>query len=187
MTRTLNQNIVAHFDAAAANRPLKAVGHHRADQRRRFGGEVVAYFGAEDIGRQVKIVGKAAEQMRRLVAFGPAAIVGPLPAETLVVAPAIGTAAAAESAFEDNAIAFFDMVNRRGIFAKFLDTAENFMAENNRIVDFELAVKIFDVRAADAAHLDFDQGRRRLEYLASDTRGFPICPVPIMSRRVQLP
>jgi len=63
--------------------------------------------------------------MGRLVALGAAAIIGPLPAKALIVAPAIGAAAAAESALKDDAIAFFGMVNRRGVFAKFLDTAEN--------------------------------------------------------------
>jgi hypothetical protein len=111
----------------------------------------------EDIGGQVKIIGEAAEQMGRLVAFGPSAIVGALSAKALVVAPAVGAAAAAESAFEDDTIAFFDMMNCRGVLAEFFDAAENFMAEDDRIIDFELAVQIFDVRAAHAAHFYLNQ------------------------------
>jgi hypothetical protein len=99
--------------------------------------------------------------MGRLVAFGPSAIVRALPAKTLVVAPAVGAAAAAESAFEDDTVAFFDMVNCRGVLAEFFDAAENFMAENDRIIDFELAVQIFDVRAAHAAHFDLNQSSVR--------------------------
>jgi hypothetical protein len=136
---------------------LKTVGHDRADQRRRFGGQRLAHFGAKNIGRQVEIIGKAAEQMGRQVALGAAAVIGALAAKTLVVAPAVGAAAAAEGAFEDNAVAFFDMVNRRGVFAEFFDPAENFMAEYDRIIDLELAMEIFNVGAAHAAHFDLQQ------------------------------
>ena len=31
------------------------------------------------------------------------------------------------------------------------------MTENDRIIDFKFAVEVFDVGAADAAHLDLDQ------------------------------
>ena len=151
------KNIITHLDAAAADRPLKAVGHHRADQRRRFGGKGFAHFGAQNVGRQVEVVGEAAEQMGRLVALGAAAVVSALAAEALIVAPAVGAAAAAERAFENDPVAFFDMVNRRGVLAELFDPAENFMAENDRVVDLEFAVQIFDIGAADAAHFNFDQ------------------------------
>ena len=114
----LDQNVIAHFDAAAANRPLKTVGHDRADQRGGLSGQCIADFGSEDVGRQVEIIGEAAEKMRRLVAFCPPAVIGALAAEALVVTPAIGTTAAAERAFENNAIAFFHLVNRGGVLAR---------------------------------------------------------------------
>ena len=65
--------------------------------------------------------------MRRLIAFCSPAIVRALFTEALIVAPAIGATAATDRAFEDDAIAFFYVVNRRGIFAELLDPAENFM------------------------------------------------------------
>jgi len=99
--------------------------------------------------------------MRRPIAFGAPAVVCALLAKALVVAPAIGAAAAADGAFKNDAIAFFYMVNRRGIFAELLDAPENLMPENNRIIDFKLAMEVLDVGAADAAHLDFDQAAVR--------------------------
>src|SRR5687768_5352040 len=95
--------------------------------------------------------------MGRLIAFRPSTVIGTLAAKALVVAPAVGAAAAAERAFENDPVAFFDMMNRRGIFAELFDAAKNFMAEDDRIVDVELAVQIFHVGAADAAHFDLDQ------------------------------
>jgi hypothetical protein len=95
--------------------------------------------------------------VRRLIAFCASAIVRALPAKALIVTPAIGAAAAADGAFENDAIALFYVVNRRGTFAELLDTAENFMPENDGIIDFKLAVKVFDVGTADAAHLDLNQ------------------------------
>ena len=157
LSRTLDQDIIAHLHTASANSPLKAVGHHRTDKGCRFGGKRVADLGRENVGSQVNIIREAAKQVRRLIAFCSPAIVRALLAKALIVAPAIGAAAAADGAFENDAIAFFYVVNRRGIFTELLDTAENFMPENDRIIDFKLAVKVFDVGAADAAHLDLNQ------------------------------
>jgi hypothetical protein len=95
--------------------------------------------------------------MRRLIAFSPPAVVRALLAKALVVAPAIGAAAAANCAFENDAIAFFDVVNGRSVFAKFFNAAKNFVAEDNGIIDFQFTVEIFDVRAADSSHLYFNE------------------------------
>ena len=78
--------------------------------------------------------------MRRLIALGAATIVGALLAEALVVAAAIGAAAATDSAFQNDSISFFYVVNRRGIFSELLDAAENLMSENDRIRNPKLAV-----------------------------------------------
>jgi hypothetical protein len=94
--------------------------------------------------------------VRRLIALGSPAITRALPAKTLVVAPAIGAAAATDGTFENDAIALFYVVDRPGVFAELFDAAENFMPENNRIIDFELAVEVFNVGAADTAHFYFD-------------------------------
>ena len=88
-------------------------------------------------------------------------MVRPLTAEALVVAPAVRATAAAESAFEDDAVAFFDFVDVRGVPAELFDPAENLVAEDDRIIHLELAVKVFDIRAADAAHLDLDEAAVR--------------------------
>ena len=85
--------------------------------------------------------------------MGPPAVVRALPAEALVVAPAIRATAAAERAFQNDSISFPDVVNRRGIFAELFNAAENLVAENDRIVDFEFAMQVFYIGAADAAHL----------------------------------
>src|SRR5262245_55324 len=140
LSRTLDQNIIAHFDPASANSPLRAIGHHRTDKGYRFGGKRVTDLGREHIGSHVNVIREPAEQMRRLIAFGSSAIVCALLAKALIVAPAIGTAAAADGALENDAIAFFYVVNRSSIFAELLDSAKNFMSENYRIIDFELAV-----------------------------------------------
>jgi hypothetical protein len=95
--------------------------------------------------------------MRRLIAFCSPAIVRALLAKALIVAPAVGTTAAADGAFENDAISFLYVVNRCSIFAELLDPAKNFMSENDGIIDFELAVQVFDVGAANAAHLNLDQ------------------------------
>src|SRR3989337_473126 len=95
--------------------------------------------------------------MRRLIALGAAAVVGALPAEARAATPAIGAAAAAQGAFENDAIALFDLMDRARVAAELLDAAEDFMAENNRVIDFELAVKVFDVGAADAAYFHLHQ------------------------------
>ena len=42
------------------------------------------------------------------------------------------------------------------VLAELFHSAKNFVAEYDRVVDFELAVQIFHVGATDAAHLDFD-------------------------------
>src|SRR4029453_30330 len=110
---TLDQNIIAHLHAASANGPLKAVGHHRTDKGCRFGGKRVADLGRENIGSQVNIIREAAKQVRWLIAFCSPAIVRALLAKALIVAPAIGAAAAADGAFENDAIAFLYVVNRR--------------------------------------------------------------------------
>src|SRR5262245_33410408 len=157
LSRTLDQNIIAHFDPASADGPLKAVGHHRADKGRRFGGQRVTDLSREHIGSEVDVIREAAEQVRRLIAFCSPAIVRALLAKALIVAPAIGTAAAADGALQNDAIAFFYVVDRSSLFAELLDTAKNFMSENDGIIDFELAVKVFDVGAANAAHLDLNQ------------------------------
>src|SRR4030095_4580869 len=80
---TLDQNIVAHFYPASANRPLKAVGNHRPDKGCRFGGKRVADLGRENIGSQVNIVREAAEQVRRLIAFFSPALIRAVLAKTM--------------------------------------------------------------------------------------------------------
>src|SRR3990172_1363346 len=95
--------------------------------------------------------------MRRLVALGAAAVGRALAAEARAAAPAIGAAAAAQRALENDPIALFDFVDRGRVAAELLDAAEDFMAENNRVIDLELAVKVFDVGAADAAHFHLHQ------------------------------
>src|SRR5688572_3915422 len=95
--------------------------------------------------------------MRRLITFCAPAIIRALLAKALIVAPAVGAAAAADGAFENDAVAFFYVVDRGGVFSELLDAAENFMPENDRIIHFKLPVQVFDVGAADTAHLDFDQ------------------------------
>src|SRR5262245_12115731 len=157
LSRTLDQNIIAHFDPASANGPLKTVGHHRTDKGCSFGGKRVTDLRREHIGSQINVIRKAAEQVRRLIAFCPAAIVRALLAKALIVAPAIGTAATADGAFENDAIAFFYVVNRSSIFAELFDSAEDFMSENDGIIDFKLAVQILNVGTTDAAHLDLYQ------------------------------
>src|SRR5262245_42839352 len=92
--------------------------------------------------------------MGRLITFGTSAVVGALAAKALVVAPTVGAAAAAEGTFQDDPIAFFDFVNLRGVSTQLLDAGKNFMAENDRVGHLQLAVKIFHVGAADAAHFD---------------------------------
>ena len=157
----MDQNVVAHFDPAAPDRPLKTVGHDRSDQSRGFRRKRIADFGREHVGRKIDVVGKAAEQMGRLIALGAPTIVGALAAKALIVAPAVGAATAAKGAFQYDAVAFFDFVNLRGVATKLLDAGENFMAENNRIGNLQLTVQVFYVRAADAAHLDFQQSAIR--------------------------
>src|SRR5262245_19697108 len=157
LSRTLDQNIIAHFDPASADGPLKAVGHHRADKGRRFGGQRVTDLSREHIGSEVNVIREAAEQVRRLIAFCSPAIVRALFAKALIVAPAIRTTTAADGAFENDAIAFFYVVNCSRIFAELFDSAEDFMSENDGIIDFKLAVQIFDVGTTDAAHLDLYQ------------------------------
>jgi hypothetical protein len=76
--------------------------------------------------------------VRWLIAFCSPAVVRALLAKALVVAPAIGAAATADGAFKNDSIAFFYVVNGRGIFAELLN-----------------------VGAADTAHLDFDQAAVR--------------------------
>src|SRR5262245_61222441 len=142
LSRTLDQNIIAHFDPASADGPLKAVGHHRADKGRRFGGQRVTDLSREHIGSEVNVIREAAEQVRRLIALCSPAIIRTLLAKALIVAPTIGAAAAADGALEDDTITFFYVVNRASILAELFDPAKNFMSENDGIIDFELAVQI---------------------------------------------
>src|SRR5262245_48633572 len=93
--------------------------------------------------------------MGRLIAFCSPAVIGALAAKALVVAPAVGAAATAEGALEDDAVAFFDFMDLCRISSELLDAGEDLMAENNRIRHFQLAVQIFYVGAADTAHFYF--------------------------------
>src|SRR5262249_18994354 len=121
------------------------------------GGRGACDRGREQRGEYIIIPGAPAEERRVLFVFFPPAIVRALLAKALIVTPAIGAAAAADGALENDAIAFFYMVNRAGIFAELFDPAKNFMSENDGIIDFKLTVKVFDVGAANAAHLNLDQ------------------------------
>ena len=62
---------------------------------------------------QIKIIGKATEQVRRVSASGTPAIVGSVSAEPLRVTPAIVATAAPNSALKDNAVTFLDSVDLR--------------------------------------------------------------------------
>src|SRR6266542_1378455 len=101
--------------------------------RRRGGGKRIADFGREYVGCEIDIVGKATEQMGRLIAFGAPAVVGALPAKALVVAAAVGAPPTAESAFQDHAITFFDFMNLRRVSSEFFDARKYFMAEDDGI------------------------------------------------------
>ena len=52
-------------------------------------------------------------------------------------------------------------MNLRRVSSEFFDARKDFMAENDGIWHLQLAVKVFHVRAADAAHLDFQQATVR--------------------------
>src|SRR5262249_56170497 len=102
-------------------------------------------------GPQKKVPPAPPERWVVVSQFFSPAIVRALLAKALIVTPAIGAAAAADGALENDAIALFYMVNRAGIFAELFDPAKNFMSENDGIIDFKLTVKVFDVGAANAA------------------------------------
>ncbi len=96
--------------------------------------------------------------MGRVGAGGLAAVADTRFAKARRAAPAVGAAAAALGAFHDDAVAFFDAVDRCRFLAEFFDTAQNLMAEDKRVGQAVLAaVEIFEIGTADAAHFDFDQ------------------------------
>src|SRR3972149_4119763 len=99
--------------------------------------------------------------MRRLIALGAPTVGRALPAKARVAAPAIGAAAAAQRAFKNDPVALFHFMDRSGVVAELLDAAENLMAENDRVIDFEFAVEILNVGAADAAHFHLHQSAVR--------------------------
>jgi hypothetical protein len=68
----------------------------------------------------------------------------------------VGAAPAALGAFEDDAIAFFDAVDRRGVFAELFHAPEDFVAENQWVRQLGFAaMEILYVRAADSSKFDF--------------------------------
>src|ERR1044071_7347308 len=99
------------------------------------------------VASKKNINSESAEQVRRLIAFGAAAVIGPLSTETLIVAPTVGTAAAAQRALENDSVAFFDLVDLGSVAAKPFDSRQDFVTENNRIRNLQLAMQVFDVRA----------------------------------------
>jgi len=92
--------------------------------------------------------------VRRLVAFGASAVIGPLPTEALVIAPAVGAAATAQRAFENDSVAFFNFVNLGSIAPKLFNARQDFVTENDRVGDLQFAMEILNVRPTNATHFD---------------------------------
>src|SRR5713226_3479440 len=118
--------------AAPAQRPLKAVGHDRAYEYGGLRRKIMADLGREDIGRQINIIREATEQVWRIGAGGPAAVARALLAESGSPPPAIRTAPAAHGSFKNDAISFFEVMDRRCVSAELDHPAQNLVAENNR-------------------------------------------------------
>ena len=133
LSRSLDQHVIAQFDAALAHRPLKSIGHHRADEHRGLGRQVIADFRDQNIGHKVEVVGEATEQMGRVGASRLSAVADARFTKTGAPAAAVRAAAAAFGAFENDAVAFSDAVDRRGLGPELFNPAEDFMAENQRV------------------------------------------------------
>src|SRR5262249_56816530 len=108
------------------------VGHRGADGHRRLGGKLVADFGRERVGREINVVGEAAEEVGRRRRAGASAVARALLAEAVGAAPAVGAAAAAARAFQDHAVAFFEAVNVGCFAAELYDAPQNLVAQADR-------------------------------------------------------